>query len=129
MAPLPPFRPLLCGLLFGILPGLFACTGGLAPAPTARYSPLDYVELATDNDWRLRVHGDGSGSLTHRQYPRHHLHYPAATFTYAPLLRTRDTLAATEAFTVAFTRMQVAVDDAGSERSCRMLRRAWLVSR
>ena len=45
---------------------------------------LDFLEVVDHSGWRLRVHGDGGGSLTHRQLPTHHLHYPAATFTVGP---------------------------------------------
>lgn len=59
---------------------------GSSPNPTST-AALDYVELRGDDGWYLRVHGDGSGSLTHRQHPTHHLDYPAHTFDPLPLLR------------------------------------------
>lgn len=49
-------------------------------------SPLDFVELDGGDGWKLVVYGDGSGSLTHRQYPTHHLDYPVATFELGKLI-------------------------------------------
>ena len=144
---------LLAGLL---LPVLCACGHGLTHSTA---SPLDYLELETPDGWHLRVHGDGSGSLTHRQHPLHHLDYPAHTFSADALSgRGRRCNERTEAaacyrmshyasrqdtvrycncessqlpqqlMRTAITHMQLAVDDAGSERSCRMLRRTWLAA-
>ncbi|PPK87132.1 hypothetical protein CLV84_0066 [Neolewinella xylanilytica] len=59
---------------------LYACG---QPIAKSRTSPLDYAELSRNDGWYLRVHGDGSGSLTHRQYPHHHLEYPLQTFDLA----------------------------------------------
>ena len=134
---------------------------GCEPAPTPDGTDdLDHAEIVTPTGWRLRIYGDGSATLTHRQYPAHHLDYPAATFYPAPARRlVRDCRHSapnvlcsrleyyharrdrsthcgcavggwvTATMDAALRNMQVAVDDRGSERSCRMLRRAWLVSR
>ena len=61
---------------------LYACGQTIAKSRT---SPLDYAELNRNDGWYLRVHGDGSGSLTHRQYPHHHLDYPQQTFDLAQI--------------------------------------------
>ena len=141
--------PFLC-LLLGCGPG--------RPANTP--SPLDYVEISGQDGWYLRVHGDGSGTLTHRQHPTHHLEYPPVTFDLPPLLRMSNRCRSTgdplsfyrlvqyrslgdrtrtchcageprieQALATAIANMQLAVDDAGSERACRMLRRTWLAAR
>lgn len=60
-----------------------SCGPSITHSPTA---VLDYVELRGDDGWYLRVHGDGSGSLTHRQHPTHHLDYPVQTFDPGPLV-------------------------------------------
>ena len=154
--------PLLCALL------VLAYSGCSSSVAQSTPSPLDYVELHTPDGWQLRVHGDGSGSLTHRQYPLHHLDYPGHTFQTASLFASaaqtagrgrtdgyqgaalssqgyqlsyyrarQDSLyrgrhltgkVPQHAMHTAISRMQLAVDDASSERSCRMLRRAWLVA-
>ncbi len=72
------FTPLLFLLLH--------CTCGPPDGP-ALVSPLDYAELRGNDGWRLRVHGDGSGTLSHRQHPRHHLSYPSRTFELAGMVR------------------------------------------
>ena len=59
---------------------LYACGQSMAKSRT---SPLDYAELNRNDGWYLRIHGDGSGSLTHRQYPHHRLNYPLQTFDLA----------------------------------------------
>ncbi|WP_198664950.1 hypothetical protein [Lewinella sp. IMCC34191] len=136
---------------------LYACGQSIAKSRT---SPLDYAELSRNDGWLLRVHGDGSGSLTHRQYPHHHLDYPLQTFDLSILRpvaqacqpgsdtascynltyyrsaadRTRSCSCASsapldEAMNTAIANMQLTVDDPGSERSCRMLRRVWLAAR
>ena len=140
-------------LLVGLL--LLGCAHSQSPTAT---SPLDYVELDTPDGWHLRVHGDGSGTLTHRQHPLHHLDYPAHTFSLSPHLgRGRrcevsraavdnyrihyylaqvdsthacagDSATARQLMHTAIARMQLAVDDAGSEQACRTLRRTWLVA-
>ena len=147
-----PTPALLAGLL---LPFLLSCGHSRPPAAA---SPLDYVELRTPDGWHLRVHGDGSGTLTHRQHPLHHLDYPSHTFplgTHSGRGRrcktgrgaasdyrvhyyfarpdsthacAGDSAAAQQLMHTAITRMQLAVDDAGSERACRMLRRTWLAA-
>ncbi len=65
---------------------LLHCTCG-PPVTQSLFSPLDYAELRGNDGWRLRVHGDGSGTLTHRQHPRHHLDYPAHTFELAGMVQ------------------------------------------
>ena len=147
-----PTPALLAGLL---LPFLLSC--GPSRPPTSP-SPLDYAELHTPDGWHLRVRGDGSGTLTHRQHPLHHLDYPALTFSsvthfgrgcrcevsrgaagyyrihyyFARPDSTHycagDSTTAQQLMHTAIARMQLAVDDVGSERSCRMLRRTWLVA-
>ncbi|CAH1000745.1 hypothetical protein LEM8419_01863 [Neolewinella maritima] len=143
-------------LLTGLLLPLLWCCGPVSHSPV---SPLDYLELRTPDGWSLRVHGDGSGSLTHRQHPLHHLDYPARTFSTRLFpgrgrrCRAAPTGSACYALSfyaargdstlhcdcvtgqepqalmrTAITHMQLAVDDAGSERSCRMLRRTWLAA-
>jgi len=57
------------------------CSG---PATAVPLTDLDYVEVKDHTGWVLRIHGDGGGSLTHKQLPAHHLHYPAATFAPGP---------------------------------------------
>lgn len=137
----------LCGLLLL----LTACS---PPAEAAFPSPLDVAEVHAGDGWQLRIHGDGSGTLRHRHYPLHHLDYPTQTFDAGGLSRAATRCAAAPctgyqlsyysarrdqetrcgcadstvlnaAMTTAITRMQLTVDDAVSERSCRMLRRAW----
>ena len=71
-----------CGVLLLLL--LYACGQTLAKSRT---SPLDYAELNRHDGWNLRIHGDGSGSLTHRQYPHHHLDYPLQTFDLSAIRR------------------------------------------
>ena len=136
---------------------LFGC-GQRADAVHA--NELDYAEIITPIGWRLRINGDGSGTLTHRQYPAHHLHYPRETFYPAPARRIvsrcgnngpRHACSRLEYYEAlrdrsrrcgcadhnwvritveeALRNMQVAVEDEGSLRSCRMLRREWLASR
>ncbi|MGB3799498.1 MAG: hypothetical protein WA952_06750 [Lewinella sp.] len=136
---------------------LYACGQSIAKSRT---SPLDYAELSRNDGWLLRVHGDGSGSLTHRQYPHHHLDYPLQTFDLAqirgaalPCYSVADTgncysltyyrsradhteqcacappAPLDQAMNTAIASMQLTVDDPGSERSCRMLRRVWLAAR
>ena len=143
-----------CGTLLLLL--LYACGQTIAQSRT---SPLDYAELNRHDGWTLRIHGDGSGSLTHRQYPHHHLDYPLQTFdlssirlaltpcraaidsatcyrvTYYRSVADRtvscgcaDAGAPDAAMTTAIAGMQGTVDDPGSERSCRMLRRVWLTT-
>ena len=141
-----------------LLTGLLLLLGCAHPQPSPSASPLDYVELDTPDGWHLRVHGDGSGTITHRQHPLHHLDYPAHTFPlsthlgrgrrcevsraavddyriYHYLARTDstrvcagDSATARQLMHTAIARMQLAVDDAGSERACRMLRRTWLAA-
>ena len=129
------------------------------PIAQSRTSPLDYAELRGNDGWYLKVHGDGSGTLTHRQHPLHHLDYPARTFELPGIVRVAAGCggdrsasgpyaltvyhsasdqthscrsiagsALDEAMAMAIANMQLAVDDVRSERSCRMLRRAWLAS-
>ncbi|WP_420458781.1 hypothetical protein [Neolewinella sp.] len=141
-----------------LLAGLLLLLGCAHSQPPTSASPLDYLELDTPDGWQLRVHGDGSGTLTHRQHPLHHLDYPARTFPSGTpsgrgrrcrpdrgvagyyqvhyYLARQDSAysCATDSATVqqlmhtAIARMQLAVDDAGSERACRMLRRTWLAA-
>ncbi|MCP9237440.1 hypothetical protein [Lewinella sp. JB7] len=149
-----PATPLLIGPL---LIFLFAGCGPVVVGPG--FPPLDYAEIRGNDGWRLRIHGDGSGSLTHRQYPRHHLSYPVGSFALLPVVGIADTCteaagesagfrlsyyrsrtnttvncrrtsdpALTHALETAIARMPWAVDDEDSERSCRMLRRAWLAA-
>ena len=150
-------------LLPALLLPLLLCCGSSATHPAT--SPLDYVELQTPDGWYLRVRGDGSGSLTHRQHPLHHLDYPTGTFQTGELFQTaaqvggrgrrcgvgqaagsyrlehyrarQDTTLRQlcmagripqHAMHTAIARMQSAVDDLSSERSCRMLRRTWLAA-
>ncbi|WP_116127261.1 hypothetical protein [Lewinella sp. IMCC34183] len=138
--------------------GLFLLFAACGPPAVQPYPyPLDAAELRGNDGWRLSIHGDGSGSLRHRQFPLHHLDYPPRTFDLRALARAAahcdrdtatgfslayysarsdrewqcacgDTMLLNAAMTTAIDRMQLAVDDAVSERSCRMLRRAWLVS-
>ena len=142
-----------CGILLLLL--LYACGQTIAQSRT---SPLDYAELNRHDGWTLRIHGDGSGSLTHRQYPHHHLDYPLHTFDLSAIWRAvspcrtpaldsalcyrvsyyrsaadrtvscgcAGPAAPDAAMTAAIAGMQLTVDDPGSERSCRMLRRVWL---
>ena len=127
------------------------------PAAQPSSYPLDTAELQGNDGWQLRIHGDGSGTLRHRQHPLHHLDYPARTFDLRTLERAvarcgcdtaegfdlryyqartdreifchcRDTSLLNNAMATAIAHMQAAVDDEISERSCRMLRRAWLVA-
>ncbi len=138
---------------------LFLTTCGQSLAKS-RTSPLDYAELSRNDGWYLRIHGDGSGTLTHRQYPQHHLDYPLQTFDLGgiqkaalPCISSSDTQSCysltyyrsaadrtqtcscapsgplDEAMNTAIANMQLTVDDQGSERSCRMLRRVWLAAR
>lgn len=60
---------------------LMHCSG---PATAVPLADLDYVEVQNHTGWVLRIHGDGGGSLSHRQLPAHHLHYPALTFAPEP---------------------------------------------
>jgi len=53
---------------------LMHCSG---PATAIPLADLDYVEVQNHTGWILRIHGDGGGSLSHKQLPAHHLHYPA----------------------------------------------------
>ena len=141
-----------CGTLLLLL--LYACGQTVAQSRT---SPLDYAELNRHDGWTLRIHGDGSGSLTHRQHPHHHLDYPLQTFDLSAIRRALNPCRAptdsTFCYRVTYYRaaadrtvscgctepaipdaamnsaiagMQQTVDDPGSERSCRMLRRVWL---
>jgi len=64
---------------------LFLSCGGTAPAPAL--AELDFAEVENYTGWRLRLHGDGGGSLSHDQLPAHHLHYPAGTFNARPARR------------------------------------------
>ena len=147
--------PLLFSLfcLFG-----FSCGGGVQVVPAGG---LDYTELADPTGWRLRVYGNGSGSISHAQLPAYHLHYPRSTFPAAHLSRLRsdrescivraesydctrltrysavsdsayhcpctNTIWVEELMLVAINRMDSAVDAGESERSCRMLKRQWLL--
>ncbi len=88
------------------------------PIAQPRTSPLDYAELRGNDGWYLRVHGDGSGTST--------VYQSASDLTS----RCRSTVGGPldAAMATAMARMQLAVDDVRSERSCRMLRRAWLAS-
>ena len=52
-----------------------SCTG---PTPVNTLGELDYTELTDDTGWRLRIYGNGSGSISHDQLPAYHLHYPRA---------------------------------------------------
>jgi hypothetical protein len=72
--------------LFLLYP-LFGCVDSVGTHAPKPLSALDYVILTSDDGWRLRIHGDGSGTLTHRQHPLHHLDYPARTFELRGLLR------------------------------------------
>ncbi len=148
--------------LFRLLPALglfllYACEPALS---RGEVEDLDYAEITTPTGWRLRINGDGSATLTHRQYPTHHLDYPLETFYPAPARRIvsrcrhsapNSLCSRLEYYSAADNRstrcgcsvrgwveatmeealrnMQVAVDDLGSERSCRMLRREWLAQR
>lgn len=69
------FAPLI--LAFALL----HCSG---PATAVPLADLDYVEVKNHTGWVLRIHGDGGGSLTHKQLPAHYLHYPAETFVPGP---------------------------------------------
>lgn len=60
---------------------LLRCSGPAASFPLA---DLDYAEVADQTGWKLRLYGDGSGSLSHDQLPAYHLHYPPATFDARP---------------------------------------------
>lgn len=60
---------------------LMHCSG---PATAIPLADLDYVEVKNHTGWILRIHGDGGGSLSHKQLPAHHLHYPAQTFVPEP---------------------------------------------
>ncbi len=141
-----------------LLTGLLLLLGCAHSQPPTSASPLDYVELDTPDGWHLRVHGDGSGTLTHRQHPLHHLDYPSHTFPLSSHFgRGRrctagggtagnyqvhyyfarpdsthacagDSAAAQQLMHTAIAQMQLAVDDPGSERACRMLRRTWLAA-
>lgn len=57
---------------------------GSGPVPGGPLSDLDVVEITDFSGWRLRIHGDGGGSLSHKQLPAYHLHYPAGTFAGGP---------------------------------------------
>lgn len=143
-------RPLLPVLLF------LGCGPQVAPVSL---SPLDYAEIVGEDGWRLRVNGDGSGTLTHRQHPLHHLDYPPATFRSnrakglkarcrkgqftgclgITFYRARADQTTTcpcvaeqwpiDYMVLALENMQAAVDDASSHKACRMLRRTWLAAR
>jgi len=60
---------------------LMHCSG---PATAIPLADLDYVEVQNHTGWILRIHGDGGGSLSHKQLPAHHLHYPALAFAPEP---------------------------------------------
>lgn len=60
---------------------LLHCGG---PATSLPLSDLDYAEVTNATGWKLRLYGDGSGSLSHEQLPAYHLHYPSATFDARP---------------------------------------------
>ncbi|TXF89425.1 hypothetical protein FUA23_10690 [Neolewinella aurantiaca] len=60
---------------------LMHCSG---PASAIPLSDLDYIEIENHTGWVLRIHGDGGGSLSHKQLPAHYLHYPAQTFSPTP---------------------------------------------
>ncbi|OAV43079.1 hypothetical protein [Lewinella sp. 4G2] len=64
---------------------LFSCNG---PGQSLPVDALDYTEIESPTGWRLRVYGDGGGSISHEQLPTYHLHYPCQTFP-APHLRQR----------------------------------------
>jgi hypothetical protein len=55
-----------------------------SPATALPLEDLDYVEVQNHTGWVLRIHGDGGGSLSHKQLPAHHLHYPAQAFAPEP---------------------------------------------
>ena len=129
---------------------LSACAG-----PSLPTASLDYTEIESPTGWRLRVYGDGGGSISHEQLPAYHLHYPRQTFptlhprqrpgncsakvsvcakaTYYSALHDSAQVCACagavwvdELMGLAIARMDEAVEAGGSERSCRMLRRRWL---
>lgn len=60
---------------------LLHCGG---PATAIPLADLDYAEVENHTGWKLRLYGDGSGSLSHEQLPAYHLHYPPATFDARP---------------------------------------------
>lgn len=70
-------RPLLLCLLVS------GCAGN-PPLADTPMRDLDFVEINDASGWRLRIHGDGGGSLSHKQLPAYHLHYPAQTFVGGP---------------------------------------------
>jgi len=78
-----PLHPLTIVLANCLWLAAASCSPPVTHPPTAA---LDYVELRGEDGWYLRVHGDGSGSLTHRQHPTHHLDYPVRTFVPGPLV-------------------------------------------
>lgn len=65
-----------------LLPVFLLHCGG--PATVLPLSELDYAEVENHTGWTLRLHGDGSGSLSHEQLPTYHLHYPSHTFDASP---------------------------------------------
>jgi hypothetical protein len=80
------FRPMpirYCSVLVLIF-FFLRCSG---PATAVPLADLDYVEVINQTGWVLLIHGDGGGSLSHKQLPAHHLHYPAMTFVAEPARR------------------------------------------
>ncbi len=65
-----------------LLPVFLLHCGG--PATALPLAELDYAEVENHTGWTLRLHGDGSGSLSHEQLPAYHLHYPVGTFDPRP---------------------------------------------
>lgn len=76
-------RPMITRIIAAfIFPFLLSGCGG--PATAIPLAELDYAEVENQTGWTLRLHGDGSGSLSHVQLPTYHLHYPAMTFDASP---------------------------------------------
>lgn len=106
-------------LLLGVLGSCVLALNRSHPATDLPADPFAVRKIRHENDWQLSVYGDGSGTLSHRQYPGYHLDYPLQTFDF----RHADTLLLYQ----ALSDMATAVDDKRSAVSCRMLRRelAW----
>ena len=132
---------------------LLACGSSAQRVPVAA---LDYTQIDSPTGWSLRVYGNGSGSIRHEQLPAYHLHYPCFTFsamhlrprpnacgraalpcvrltTYAALQDSASVCDCADAewaentIALAIEKMDEAMEAGSNQRSCRMLRRRWLV--
>lgn len=73
---------------------LFGCGGSVQQQLGG--GELDYTQIENATGWRLKIYGNGSGSISHEQLPAHHLHYPRSTFPTLHLRQRQIACAATE---------------------------------